>query len=58
MGAAYNESLKPDYYVFWVFWVLLIFGSKGGAKNFGRVAKGGRKILDVSFGGGAKNFGS
>ena len=32
----------------------LNFLVKGGAKNFGRVAKGGRKILDASFRGGEK----
>ena len=41
--------------VFMGFGVFLIFRSKGGAKIFGRVAKGGRKISDASLGG-AKNF--
>ena len=41
--------------VFGVFWALLIFGSKGGAKIFGRVVRGGRTKSDASLGGRTKS---
>ena len=33
----------------WVFWALLNYWSKGGGEKFGRVSKGGQKILGFEF---------
>ena len=55
LGQYFLKSLKSDFLCFWGVLGTFNFWVQGGAKNFGRVVRGGRTKSDASLGGGERN---